>query len=123
MSDNYFMNTFPLPVGIIFAQSTSPADPLGTVKGSIADFETVIVVFAGILLALIVGFIVYYTLEVVRSESRDTRKKAVMQLVYGVIAIAVLVSIWGAVSFLQKIFGVSGNSEHTFNTSIDLPSI
>ena len=117
------MNTFQLYVGIIFAQSTSPADPLGPAEQSIAGFETVIIVFAGILLTLIVGFIMYYTLEVVRSESRDTRKKAVMQLVYGVIAIAVLVSVWGAVSFLQEIFGVSGDSEHTFNTSIDLPSI
>lgn len=82
------------------------------------DYFTDLVNSAKLILDRLVIFlvalaVVWFIWNVIRySIAQDEEKKgeAKMQMVWGIVAIAVIVSIWGLVAILQNVFGVSANS-------------
>lgn len=82
----------------------------------------------GILDQLVVFFIslavVWFIWNVVRytmSSDEDGKSKAKSQMIWGIIAIAVIVSIWGLVGLLQTLFGVNTNTAGDVNVRELLP--
>jgi len=62
-----------------------------------------------VLVALAVVWFIWNVIQYTIAEDEDKKKKAKSQMIWGIVAIAVIVSIWGLVGILQNIFGVTNN--------------
>ena len=58
----------------------------------------------------------FYQMAMFILKDGDEKEKHKTKMLWGVIAIAVMVSIWGLVSVLQNVFGVGEESAGTINT-------
>jgi len=59
------------------------------------------------LIALAVVWFIWNVVRYTMSEDEEKKGAAKSQMIQGIIAIAVIVSVWGLVAVLQNIFGVS----------------
>ncbi len=59
-----------------------------------------------ILIGLAVILFVYGLIRYVTTDNQDTKKEAIRVIVYGIVALFVMVSIWGLVGVLQYTFQV-----------------
>jgi hypothetical protein len=71
------------------------------------------------LIALAVVWFIWNVISYTMSTDEDKKKAAKGQMINGVIAIAVIVSVWGLVAVLQGIFGV--NTQGAGNVNQLLP--
>jgi hypothetical protein len=62
-----------------------------------------------ILVSLAVCWFIWNVVKYAMSEDEEGKEKARSQMIWGIIAIAVIVSIWGLVSILQGIFGANND--------------
>ncbi len=75
---------------------------------SIVDGATVILRRALIfLMALAVVWFIWNVIKYTMSEDEGEKEKAKGQMIWGVIAIAVSISVWGLVALLQVAFGLN----------------
>lgn len=58
------------------------------------------------LIAFAVVWFIYNVVKYSMSSDEDGKEKARSQMIWGVIALAVIVSVWGLVNLLQGVFGV-----------------
>jgi hypothetical protein len=84
---------------------------LGT---AIGQGKSVLAKLVTFFVALAVVWFIWNVVTYSMSSEEDDKKKAKDQMVNGIIAIAVIVSIWGIVSLLRIAFGVDG-SNSAFN--------
>lgn len=96
-----------LAVAPIMASAETLTDVTNTI-GSLIGLATPIVVA----LALVYFFYSLGTYILASSES-EKRKKAIAGMIYGIIALFVMVSIWGIVNVLQETFHVGGQQTIT----------
>ena len=95
-----------LPV-LAFAQNIGSGSYFGTLMTQAGELLQAILIF------LIALAVVWFTWNVVRytmSSEEDGKEKAKSQMVHGIIAIAVIVSIWGIVALLRITFGVENGA-------------
>ena len=85
------------------------------------DFASLVGLFISMiqtLVPLIVGLTLLYFIwgifQLVRSNSEDSRKEAIGLITYGIVALFVMVSVWGLVSILTSTF---------FGTSLVIPQL
>lgn len=71
------------------------------------------------LIALAVVWFIWNVIKYTMSSDEEAKGKAKSQMIWGVIAIAVIVSVWGLVGILQNIFGV--NTTGATNVNVLLP--
>jgi hypothetical protein len=70
-----------------------------------------------LLISLAVVWFIYNVIKYSMSSEEDGKEKAKSQMAWGVVAIAVIVSVWGLVALLQITFGVEGqNSASSINS-------
>jgi hypothetical protein len=62
------------------------------------------------LVSLAVVWFIWNVIQYTIAEDEEKKKKAKSQMIWGIVAIAVIVSIWGLVSILQGIFGIDTTS-------------
>lgn len=62
------------------------------------------------LIALAVVWFIWNVIRYVMSNDLEKKDTAKSQMIWGIVAIAVIISIWGLVALLQNIFGVSSGS-------------
>lgn len=86
-----------------FAQQANP-QYLGSLIGSAKGLLDQLVVF---LIALAVVWFIWNVIRYTMSDDEEKKGAAKNQMIWGIIAIAVIVSIWGLVAILQNIFGVN----------------
>lgn len=67
------------------------------------DLLDKVVVF---LVALAIAWFIWNVIRYTIAEDEEKKGDAKKQMIWGIVAIAVIVSIWGLVSILQNIFGV-----------------
>ena len=86
------------------------ADPeLGTgyfsklIRGATTLLKDVLI----FLISLAVVWFIWNVVKYAMSSEEDGKEKAKSQMINGIIAIAVIVSVWGLVAILQSIFGVN----------------
>lgn len=53
------------------------------------------------------GYFVWGVIGYIKADSEDNKNKMRHTMIQGVIALAVIVSVWGIVALLQRIFGVN----------------
>ena len=71
-----------------------------------------------LLIALAVVWFIWNVIKYSMSGEEDGKEKAKEQMIHGIIAIAVIVSIWGIVAILQSMFISGGNSVTGVNNNL-----
>ncbi len=61
------------------------------------------------LISLAVVWFIWNTIQYTISDDEDKKSKAKDQMVWGIIGIAVIVSVWGLVAILRNMFGVDNS--------------
>lgn len=100
---NYFLGAvfslFPL-VG--FAQGPG-------INGLLLSFQNFLKLFPPILISLAFVVFVWGIIRYILADGEKAQKEAVGILTFSIIAMTVLVGLWGIVYFLQNNFGISGD--------------
>lgn len=85
--------------------------PMIADAAQVSDFGSLVGLFVSMiktLVPLIVGLTLLYFIwgifQLVRSNSEDARKEAIGMITYGIVSLAVMVSVWGLVSVLTSTF-------------------
>ena len=91
---------------LAFAQMSASQGIMGVIQLAGRVFNALIGLM--ILLAIITFF--YGVFKYLQDQSGEGKSKSLMMMVRGVIAIFVMVSIWGLVALLQNTFGVQQNT-------------
>ena len=86
-----------------FAQSANPTY-LSSLIGGAKTLLDQLVVF---LIALAVVWFIWNVIRYTMSSDEEKKGQAKSQMIWGIIAIAVIVSVWGLVAILQSVFGVN----------------
>lgn len=73
------------------------------------------------LIGLAVVWFIWNVVKYAMSNEEDGKDKAKSQMIHGIIAIAVIVSIWGIVAILRKAFGTEGGSANDINYESMIP--
>ncbi len=99
---------------LAFAQQANP-NYLSSIIDSAKTLLDQLVVF---LIALAVVWFIWNVIRYTMSSDEEAKGKAKSQMIWGIIAIAVIVSVWGLVGILQDMFlgtrgvtGAQGNFE------------
>lgn len=80
---------------------------VGYVSNFIDDAKGLLDQTVVFLIALAIVWFIFNVIRFTMSTDEDGKTKARSQMIWGIIAIAVIVSIWGLVGLLQGVFGVS----------------
>ena len=90
---------------LAFAQAYTPSQGLGGL------FNFVNVILNRLVPLIISVAVVYFIYQVFRytiSNDEEARAKAKTDIIYGIIGLFVMVSVWGLVAILQTTFGTNG---------------
>jgi len=88
---------------VVFAQQVQVGYLSSMINGAKALLDQLVV----FLIALAVVWFIWNVIRYTMSSDDDKKSAAKNQMVWGIIAIAVIVSVWGLVAILQNIFGVN----------------
>ncbi|OGI72411.1 hypothetical protein A3J61_00315 [Candidatus Nomurabacteria bacterium RIFCSPHIGHO2_02_FULL_38_15] len=93
---------------LAFAQATPN---FGYVTSGVTQIYTLFTTYLipGLML-IATGFFIWGVIGYIRASSDDAKKEAKHRLVQSVIALAVIVSVWGIIALLQSILGVRASS-------------
>lgn len=82
--------------------------------GTPGDFDYIICKISGwigasipILISLAVAWFIWGVISYVIAKEEETKKEGKDKMIYGIIGLLVIVSIWGLVSIVQRTFGVT----------------
>ncbi len=102
-----------ISLGLLFAVPS-----FAFAAGTLSNVQSLTTGLGGIVktlmpIAFTLVFVVFFwgvAMYVVKAGDEEAQKKAKSIMIYGVIGIAIIASIWGIVGWLQTAFGVSGAS-------------
>ena len=89
-----------------FAQNVNTSYVSNLLTGGITLLNQAVV----FLIALAVVWFIWNVIKYAMSTDEEGKEKAKSQMIWGIVAIAVIVSIWGLVAILQTLFGANSNS-------------
>jgi hypothetical protein len=100
-----FLFSFLLPV-VVFAQSLSEIKNInGLSTRLLAIGDIVIYLFVSVAVVYIIWHVVQYFIK----PSKDSRKDAGMNILWGIVGLFIIVSIWGLVNILINTFYTDAN--------------
>jgi hypothetical protein len=85
------------------AQTANPTYISSLISGAKTLLDQLVV----FLIALAVVWFIWNVIKYTISDDEDKKAGAKSQMIWGIVGIAVIVSIWGLVAILQGIFGVN----------------
>ena len=97
---------FLFPV-VTFAQGFNPNGIIGTLASVSLVMGKVVPIFVGIAVLVFLYGVLKFVIS--GSESQDKRKEARSFMIWGIVAIFVMVSVWGLVGILQSASGLNGS--------------
>ncbi len=103
-----------VPVTLSFLPLLAAAQQVTNFSDVDSSFQSIIDIINVYIIPILVGIAVVYfmlgVLKYVRAGGDETaRTEGRHMMIFGIIAIAVMVSIWGLVNFLRNSFGLSGD--------------
>ena len=104
----------------LFALAASPCanyQQLTNIQGIICKIGSILNLVIPILVTLGVVYFVWGVIEYVKADEEAEKKKGRDKMIYGIIGLVVIVSMWGLVGIITNTFSLSG----TF--SADLPEV
>ena len=107
------------------AVSAQALSPLTNVNQVVTRFTSLINTLTVILITLAVAWIILNVVRYLIIKGPEERKEGGLRILYGVIGLFVIISIWGLVSILQNSFGTSNTARSTVgqNDTVDTNSI
>ncbi|MFA6445912.1 MAG: hypothetical protein WCW14_01525 [Candidatus Paceibacterota bacterium] len=105
------VGVYALPA-MVSAQSLSVS---GGLDGFMANFSTFLGKLVPIIIALVIIFYLWETFQYFWGDE-DKKKVAKKTMWEGIIVIAVIISIWGLVAFIQNSFGLSNSNVSNVNS-------
>ncbi|NOY35353.1 MAG: hypothetical protein GXP44_00240 [bacterium] len=101
-----------IPVALVFGPMVAMAASFETILSKVGDLVQMIIplLISIALLVFIWGIIQYVT----AGDDEEKRKKSTNKILYGIIGLFAIVSVWGLVKVIQNTFGIE-------NTTIDIP--
>ena len=100
---------------IAFAQTTAPNTTYFTTL--ITQVDSILSLLTPVVIAAAVVYFLWGVLQFVSAgDDAEKRKAAQGRMIHGVIAIFVMVSLWGLIAFLQSITGVGIGTAPTIPT-------
>ena len=90
---------------VAFAQTSAPVRDFNSLTVKATSIGNTII---GILIAVAVIFIIYNVLMFIVKAGSDDRKTYQHAILWGIVGLAVILSIWGLVAILTNTFGTSG---------------
>jgi succinate dehydrogenase/fumarate reductase cytochrome b subunit len=88
---------------LALAQTVSTTYLGSLIDGAKALLDQLVVFLISLAVVWFIWNVIRYTI----SEDEDKKAGAKSQMIWGIVAIAVIVSVWGLVAILQSIFGVN----------------
>ncbi len=114
-------------VGSLFTLSLpilASAQTLGYMASLFSQGTTLLKNILIFLVSLAVVWFIWNVIRYTISEDEDKKAGAKSQMINGIIAITVIVSIWGLVSILQTMFGAGGKGvTNVFDSTKMIPGI
>lgn len=89
---------------------------VGYISSLITGAKTLLDQLVVFLIALAVVWFIWNVVKYAMSADEEAKTNAKNQMIWGVIAIAVIVSVWGLVAILQNIFGVQTTGAGNVNS-------
>lgn len=89
---------------LAFAQGTP-----GTFQYAIGQFQGILNVVIPIMVTLAVIYFIWGVVQYVTSGDAEKKEQGQQHMIWGLIGIFVIVSIWGLVALLANTFGISNN--------------
>jgi hypothetical protein len=108
-----------LPALILAADSVD----FGYVDSAFSSGRILLSRIVTFLIALAVVWFIWNVIRYAMSNEDDGKTKAKEQMIHGIIAIAVMVSIWGIVALLRNAFGVESNNQIPSNINNMIPGV
>jgi hypothetical protein len=102
---------------IALAQSYAPSQGIGGLFTFVGGILNRVV---PLLIALAVVFFIYQVFRYTIATNEETKKAAKTDMIWGIVGIFIMVSVWGLVAILQSTFGTSGVQE---NIGSQIPTI
>ena len=96
------------------AQTANPTYLSSLIGGAKVLLDQLVV----LLIALAVVWFIWNVIKYTMSSDEDGKEKAKSQMIWGIVAIAVIVSVWGLVAILQSIFGVNTTGAGNVNNLV-----
>ncbi|MCE9585039.1 pilin [Candidatus Nomurabacteria bacterium] len=100
-----------------FAQTTNcnavALGQLGTLDALLCKIGSLLNSIVPVLIALGVVYFIWGVVSYVISDDEEAKKAGKDRMIYGIIGLAVIVSVWGLVSILKNTFGLGGSNTNT----------
>ena len=114
-----FGSAFLAPVATVLAQTvTAPCDGLnGSIEYALCRVSGILNTIIPILITLGVVYFIYGVITYVISKDEEAKSRGRDVIIWGLIGLAVIVSIWGLVNILKNTFGI------TDDNTINVPCI
>ena len=94
---------------IVFAQLTLGEKNL---TGIVKFINSILNTATGLIVALAVVYVLYGIFQFVQAGDDDARKEGRNKMVYGIIGIAVMVSVWGLVKIVINTIGTDNSASY-----------
>lgn len=108
-----FLSSLALTSAPMFAFAQPVTTQTGTLGGVIATIGGLVSLAMPVLIALAVLFFIYGIVMYVIGTDEETKKSARSKMIYGIIALVVIVGMWGIVSLITETFGISTQGSGT----------
>jgi uncharacterized membrane protein YidH (DUF202 family) len=89
----------------------------------VVQATSVLRILVTFLISLAVVWFIWNVIRYVMSQDEEGKGKAKSQMIWGIVAIAVMVSVWGVVNLLRNAFGVEGNNQIPSSVQTMIPPI
>jgi hypothetical protein len=109
----FFLFSFMLPV-LSFAQNTGyvPGSANGqTIGGLLLTGQSLLNLIIRVLFVLAILYIIWGAIQFISRDGADKKEEAKNTILYGVLALFVMTSIWGLVGVLRRSTGIGENQE------------
>jgi len=94
-----------------------------TLQNLINDFSGLLSTIVPILITIIVVFTIWQAISYARAKESADREKARGRMIAGVVALAVVLSLFGIVRIVQNTFGIGGQANTTGGQNLGLPTV
>lgn len=108
ISQNHMKKVVKIVAGSLWALPFMAfAQNVNYISNLLSDAKSLLDQLVVLLISLAVVWFIWNVIRYTMSDDEEKKGKAKGQMIWGIIAIAVIVSIWGLVAILQGIFGVN----------------
>lgn len=92
------------------------AGPVTTFQGALCKIGEIMNAIIPILITLGVLYFVWGVISYVIADDEEAKSKGRDRIIYGIIGLAVIISVWGLVKILSNTFGLTNVQQITFPT-------